>query len=382
MLTLKGYLLEARQKTSVDAELLSHLTHAKDLPHELPGPGHEHGVNLIHEFHKLRTGQPTSVVATHKVDGGASVVVGHDEKGPFVSDKHRHGRGVVARNEEEIDQHFGHAPSYAASMKNVLEHAHHIVNKGHTVQGDLLFTEHDKDIRKGGTVTAHPNRLQYKMKTPAKVGIAIHTEITNGIAHKPSKAAIAHHPEVFKPNLEFDSNKHPYGEKDRKATEMHLQKAKELIGKNPDLSHLTDEHQTHFTTYMNRTTRKGNTPSVEGYKTHLEEEGVKKAGTVKTDAAKATHINKFKGMAEHVEKNRDAFENTLKINHHLSQATEHVLKGIKHHDMHTMVDGKQSDTEGVVLLKRDQQKRLRPVAKLVPKEVSHQILNNPRFSKA
>jgi hypothetical protein len=382
MLSLKSYLTEAKTKTSVDAALLSHLTHAKDLPHELPGPGHEHGVNLIHEFHKLRTGQPTSVVASHKVDGGASVVVGHDEKGPFVSDKHRHGRGVVARTEEEIDEHFGHAPSYAASMKNVLEHAHHIVNKGHTVQGDLLYTEHDKGIRKGATVTAHANRLQYKVKTPAKLGIAVHTEITNGIAHKPSKGAIAQHSEVFKPNLDFDPNKHPYAEKDRKATEMHLQKAKALMGSKPDHTHLTEEHQPHFTTYMNRTTRKGTTPSVDGYKAHLEEEGVKKAGTVKTEAAKATHINKFRSMADHVEKNRSAFENTLQINHHLSKGTEHVLKGIKHTDMDTKIDGKAADTEGVVLLKRDQQRRLRPVAKLVPKEVSHQILNNPRFSKA
>jgi hypothetical protein len=87
-------------------------------------------------------------------------------------------------------------------------------------------------------------------------------------------------------------------------------------------------------------------------------------------------------MADHVDKNKDAFENTLKINHHLSQATEHVLKGIKHTDMHTMIDGKPSDTEGVVLLKKDEKRRLRPVAKLVPKEVSHQILNNPRFAKA
>ena len=382
MFTLKGYLQEARTKTSVDAELLSHLTHAKDLPHELPGPGHEHGVNLIHEFHKLRMGQPSSVVATHKVDGGASVVVGHDEKGPFVSDKHRHGRGVVARSEEEVDQHFGHAPGYAADLKNVLEHAHHIVNKGHTVQGDLLFTEHSKDQRKGQTITAHPNRLQYKIKTPAKLGIAIHTEITNGIAHKPSSKAIAQHSEVFKPNLDFDHKQHKYSPQDRKMTEQHLESAKKLIGKNPETSHLTEEHQTHFTTYMNRTTRKATTPSLEGYKTHLLEEGAKKAGTVKTEAAKAAHINKFKGMAAHVDSHKEAFENTLKINHHLSQATEHVLKGIKHSDMGTSIDNKASDTEGVVLLKKDAQRRLRPVAKLVPKEVSHQILNNPRFAKA
>lgn len=382
MLTLKVYLQEAKTKTSVDAELLSHLTHAKDLPHELPGPGHEHGVNLIHEFHKLRTGQPGSVVATHKVDGGASVVVGHDEKGPFVSDKHRHARGAVARTPEEVDEHFGHAPSYAADLKNVLEHAHHIVNKGHTVQGDLLFTEHSKDQRKGPTVTAHANRLQYKIKTPAKMGIAIHTEISNGIAHKPTKNAIASHPEVFKPNLDFDASKHTYKPADRKMTEQHLESAKKLIGANPDTSHLTEEHQKHFTVYMNRSTKNSKIPSVEGYKTHLHDEGIKKADTVKTANAKAAHIEKFKSLAHQVDQNKDKFENTIKINHHLSLATEHVLKGIKHPDMETSIDNKPSDTEGIVLLKKDQQRRLRPVAKLVPKEVSHKILNNPRFAKA
>jgi hypothetical protein len=381
MLTLKGYLLEARQKTSVGAELLSHLTHAKDLPHELPGPGHQYGVDMIHDFHKLRTGQPSSVVATHKVDGGASVVVGHDDKGPFVSDKHRHARGVVARSEEEIDQHFGHAPSYAADLKNVLEHAHHIVNKGHTVQGDLLFTEHSKDARKGQTVTAHANRLQYKMKTPAKLGIAIHTQISDGIAHKPSPKAISNHPEVFKPNLDFDHKLHKYSPTDRKMTEQHLDAAKKLIESNPDHSHLTEEHQKHFTVYMNRSTKNSKTPSIEGYKTHLHDEGIKKADTVKTENAKAAHIEKFKSLADHVDKNKEAFENSLKINHHLSLATEHVLKGIKHTDMQTSIDNKPSDTEGIVLLKKDEQRRLRPVAKLVPKEVSHKILNNPRFAK-
>lgn len=381
MLSLKSYLIEAKTKTSVDAELLSHLTHAKDLPHELPGPGHEHGVNLIHEFHKLRTGQPSSVVATHKVDGGASVVVGHDKEGPFVSDKHRHARGAVARTPEDVDKHFGHSPEYAASLKNVLEHAHHVVNPGHTVQGDLLFTEHNKPKKSGGSVVAHANRIEYKIKTPAKIGMAVHTEITDGIAHKPKKGAISEHPEVFKPKLDYHPNPSTYAEKDRKATETHLEAAKKLIKENPSTSHLTEVHQKHFTVYMNRSTKAGTTPSVEGYKKHLMDEGVKKADTLKTQAGKSKTLGEFKAHTEHVDAHKDAFEHTLKINHHLSMATEHVLKGIKHPDMETSIDGKKSPSEGIVLLKRDEQKRLRPVAKLVPKEVSKAILNNPRFGR-
>lgn len=52
MLSFQEYLLEA---TSIDDDLLGHLTHAKDIPHESP----EHvgtAISLIRDFHKLRQG--------------------------------------------------------------------------------------------------------------------------------------------------------------------------------------------------------------------------------------------------------------------------------------------------------------------------------------
>ena len=67
------------------------------------------------------------------------------------------------------------------------------------------------------------------------------------------------------------------------------------------------------------------------------------------------------------------------IRHHLGQATEHLLKDVHHPDMTTSIDKKPSAGEGIVLLKKDKTKAKRPVAKLVPQEISHAIRNNPRF---
>jgi hypothetical protein len=136
MLRFKSFLVEA---TSVDDEMLGHLTHTKDLPHEDPKHG-QMALDLLRQFHKKRMGKASTVGASLKTDGGSSVHVIHDDKGVGVSDKHRIARGVIARSPEEIDKHFGHQPEYATSLKHLLKHGHEFVNKGHHIQGDLLHT--------------------------------------------------------------------------------------------------------------------------------------------------------------------------------------------------------------------------------------------------
>ena len=136
---MKSFITFLKESTSVDDEMLGHLTHTKDLPHEDPTHGRL-ALDLLRQFHKKRMGKPNSVGASLKSDGGSSVHVIHDEAGVGVSDKHRMARGVVARTPEEIDKHFGHQPEYAESLKHLLKHGHEFVNKGHHIQGDLLHT--------------------------------------------------------------------------------------------------------------------------------------------------------------------------------------------------------------------------------------------------
>jgi len=363
-----------QESTSIESEQLGHLTHAKDIAHESPAHANL-GHDLIRQFHNARMGKSSSIKSTLKTDGGASVHIVHDEHGVGVSDKHRFKRGIIARTPEEIDKHFGHAPGYAAALKHVLKHGHEIVNKGHHVQGDLLHTPAEPGKRSGENTTVTPNRITYKAKTKAPLGIALHTEVKNGKAQALSKGATKKSPNIFTPEHEYHPESSTYSEADRQATEHHLNAAKALLA-NHTSAHLTPDHINHFTIYANRTTRKGETPTVEGYKKHLAAEGEKAAGKLKSAAGQEKKRAEFAKHIAHVEKNSPHFQRSLDIRHHLEQATEHVLKGVKHPDMETSIDGKKSPGEGIVL-----QKDNRPIAKLVPKKVSNAILNNTRFKK-
>jgi hypothetical protein len=382
MLKFVEYLSES---TSVDDEMLGHLTHTKDLPHEAPQHGNT-AIDLIHQFHKQRMGQSSTVGASLKTDGGSSVHVIHDAKGVGVSDKHRIARGVIARTPEEVDQHFGHQPQYAASLKHLLAHGHEIVGKGHHIQGDLMHTPGDETTKKGkGTTSTTPNRITYKSKTEAPVGLAVHTEVTNGVAHAPTPGALKKSKNVFVPEPKYKADPSTYSAEDRAHVEHHLQAARTLMNDH-STHHLTPEHIDpkkggHFTTYLNRTTRRGEKASIEGYKAHLHAEGEKAAGKLKTEAGKQKATAKFAALSSHVDQHREHFQRSLDIRHHLGQATEHVLKGIEHPDMETSIDGKKSQGEGIVLQKKDKTGKMRPVSKLVPVKVSNAILNNPRFAK-
>lgn len=233
--------------------------------------------------------------------------------------------------------------------------------------------------------TTTPNRITYKAKTDAPLGFAVHTEVSHGVAHAVSKGALKKSKHVFVPEHEYKADPSTYSKEDREATEHHINAAEALM-KNHTTHHLTPEHTDtkkggHFTTYLNRTTRRGETASVEGYKKHLSDEGDKAADKLKTTAGKEKTKSKFETLKSHVDKNAHHFQRSLDIRHHLGQATEHVLKGVEHPDMETSIDGKKSQGEGIVLQKKDKTGKMRPTTKLVPVKVSNAILNNPRFSK-
>ena len=369
MIRFLSFVTEA---SSLDNKELGHLSHVKDIPHEDPSKTRE-AVQLLKDFHQHKLGKGNKVTGQLKVDGGSSVVVGHDEKGTFVSDKHRHQAGKVARTPEEVDQHFGHHPSYAAQMKNVLDHAHKFVNKGHTIQGDLMFTEHDKDKQ-----STTPNRITYGAKHNAKIGLAAHTEITNGVAHAITPGAITKHKDVFVPQSDYKPNPSTYTSEHQKAAETHIAAAEKLIGQHTT-KHLTLEHVKHFTSYIGQSVQKNSPPTVEGYKKFLSEKGKKESSKLKTPAGQQKKTNEYNAHIQHVDDNAEHFQRTIDIRHHLGQATEHLLKDVHHPDMTTSIDKKPSAGEGIVLLKKDKTKAKRPVAKLVPQEISHAIRNNPRF---
>lgn len=372
---MQSFLSYLKEATSIDDEQLGHLTHTKDIPHEDSNKGQE-AINLLRDFHNIRQGKPSGdTKATLKVDGGASVHVIHDNKGIAVSDKHRFKRGVVARTPAEVDKHFGHAPTYADALKHLLKHGKDFVNKGHHVQGDLLFSPAEEVKKEGEHTSATPNAITYKAKTKAPVGIAVHTEVKKGVAQALSKGALKKSDKVFVPNHEYNAKPETYSQKDKESTEHHLNIAQNLLD-NHTSEHLTPEHTKHLVTYLNGTTRKNTKPTINGFKAHLNTIKSKEVNKLKTPIGQMRKEQYYNEMLNHIDKHKENFQRSIDIRHHLGQATEHLLKGVGHPDMETSIQGKKSPGEGIVL-----QKNNRPVSKLVPQKVSHSILTNTRFQK-
>lgn len=376
----ENYITEARQATtSVDEDLLGHLTHTRDLPHEAPQHA-QTAIELLQQFHNLRSGLPSTITASYKHDGGASIHIINQNGRIGVSDKHRFKRGVIAWSPEEIDQHFGHIPEYAAGLKHIWANGQNIVGRNRHVQSDTYWFPNDTHREMGGMTTFTANRITGKVRSKAPVGLAIHSEITNGVAHVPTKGAILSHPSIFVAQNDFKPDPHNYDLESRNAVQHHLQAAKDLL-QDHDTSHLTPEHIQHFTTYMNRTLRGGTEPSLKGYLKHLQQTQQVEVGKRKSPVGQQRISSFYDNMMQHVRDNSDGFQRSLQLRHHLSQATEALLKNLRHPDIETSIDGVASPGEGVVLAQKDKQGKSRPVSKLVSRPVSQKILNNPRFAK-
>lgn len=364
-------------ESSVDEEALTHLTHAREL-HRVAPQHQNKSVDLIRQFHNLRQGKSSTVSASHKFDGGASIIVGHGE----VSDKHRAARNVYAKTPKEVDEHFGHAPEYADHLKNILSQSKDLVAKGKRVQGDFLFRKGTRKTTSiGPKVSSKENKIKYEMHTPASVGIAFHHEITHGVAHGISPGTVHGNKNVFVPKHEYTPDPKTYSSEDRKAVEHHLHQAQKLIDQHTT-THLTSSHigeknkPGHLHMYVNSTVRNGTEPSVSGYEKHLKERGVTEASRLSTRAGQNRRMAHFDSLVKHVEQNKKHFQRTFDVEHHLNQATEHVLKGISHPDVKPTIDGKHEPAgEGIVLSQKDKQHRLRPMVKLVRRSVSQKLLD-------
>lgn len=368
--------------SSVEEELLGHLTHAKDVGHEDPQHA-SMALDMMEEFHKMRQGLPSTAQPSLKHDGGSSVHIIRDKRGRLgVSDKHRFARGVVAYTPEDIDKHFGHQPSYAQALKHLLTHGRDIVGRGTHLQGDLLWTPGDPQARqRAGRTKYTPNRLTYEGQSKAPIGLAIHTQITNGVAHSPNPGSIGSSDKIFVPQYQYQPDPHNYSEEARNAVEHHLSKAREIL-QDHDTSHLTPDHIYNFTIYNNRATRRGETPSLEGYIRHLKDEGEKAASKMKTPIGQERKRGFFQNLARHAMENKEGFGRSIALRDHLQRATDYLVGGIEHPDLKTTLDGKPSLGEGLVLGRKDGKGLIRPALKLVHSGIQRALGNNPRFGRA
>lgn len=360
MLKFKSYLNEGYEST-----VLTHLEHPHHLHIQHGKTGFSAAKKFLNKTHHALSGKSHDMHISRKVDGGVSVIVGHDEKGVHVSTKS--GFNVnpkINRSHADIERNHGHSAGLVKTLKHVHDNAHKFVNKGHTVQGDLLYTKADAPKHKSGITHYTPNALpMHHEGKPKNIAIALHTHYKNGKAHAgvPSNA-VKSHPDVHLHDTSFKPTSSKYTQEHRKQFQHHMAKAEEHHKKVGNYTHLNDTHKLHMQTYLNQTVRDKSTPNVDAYKKHLQNYGVKAASKVKTDAAKQRHINTWNSHADHVEKHRDHFHNTFKVHDHLKHAKDAVIKGHMH-----------PSDEGLVVAHG------KGKVKLVPSHVSHALLTNTRF---
>jgi len=390
MITFKSTLLE-QDNTN---EQLAHLDHPYQM-HVLYGKhGAESAIRDLRAAHEyFKTGKSTKVTTSRKVDGGVSVIMkNHPTFGFSVATKSAFNvNPKINYSEEDINKNHGHAPGLAAALKHVLKHGKDLVKPGHTVQGDLLYTNDEKKSTPGDPkVTDHvsstPNRIEYKHTgKPKKFGIALHTEYEGNSAKSGvSSKAINPSRNVFIADTSYEPKATHYEQQHQNLSEKHLAAAEEILKKNPSHFDISKEHREHLLTYMNSLRSEAGpiaSPTHEGYKEHLKRIMEKRQAAVKTEKSKAEKGAAFQHMMNEVDRDKPKFKSIFDFHNHINKVTEALTSTLHHNkpsNFTTHIDGSPSTDEGIVVA----DKKTRNIRfKLVPNRIASALKYNPRFPK-
>ena len=371
MLTFKIYLTEEAE----EASQLKHIHHAEDRPLMHGHAGFEHAYGALQKAHEhIKAGQKSSNL-TMKYDGSPSIVFGHHPKTGkfFVATKSAFNKNPkINYTEKDIEKNHGHAPGLAKTLKHALKHLPKVSPKSGVYQGDLMHhaetkTLHEEYIAEAkGDVSFTPNTITYTAKGEtakkikrSKVGVVVHQKYDDELKH--ASPHVDHqnfkeHPDVHIHGAEHDTSKVKHSKENESGFNKHMAAAKEIHGthghKMYDAVHPkhSGEHG-HLSTYINKTVRTDEVPSVKGFKEHLKSEHDKQAAKVKTEKSKAEKTKEGESQIAHVEKHKAQYGNLLSMHHHLHQAKNHLVKSLETHegDYEHHIEGKKSKPEGFVV---------------------------------
>lgn len=388
MRTFLAHLFEA-----LEVKKLKHLTHVEDHPINAGSEGFEHAkrtLNAIHA-HMSGSGDDQGVKITEKFDGAPSIVFGrHPQTGKFfVASKSAFNKNPkINYSEEDIERNHGHAPGLVEKLKAALKHLPKVTPKHGVFQGDMMFTKPDVQTA-GGAHHFTPNTVTHSVDADseegravkrAQMGIVVHTKYDEHDEHPGLEnmsagfdvdhGAFKHHPDVhmINPEVHFQGS---YSPTQRKMYLMHMRKAQahhDAIGNRGYKA--MQGHDIHMSTYINSTVRNGTKPTVQGYQAYLREKQAKEVASVKTDKAKQVKHQHHQDLIDHVEKNKDVFENALNMHHHLQQAKNQLISALETHKRGSMsysITGNPSRPEGFVATVKNKQGESLP-SKLVSRE--------------
>ena len=367
MLTFQSFL-----KEEAEGGELKHIHHAEDRPLMHGHAGFEHAHAALTKAHAhMKAGAKNSSL-TMKYDGSPSIVFGHHPKNGkfFVATKSAFNKNPkINHTEKDIDKNHGHAPGLAHALK----HLPKVTPKSGVYQGDLMHHADNKMLKEEHLFEAAKNKVSFTPNTitytahgkeadkakRSKVGVVVHSKYSADMKHATPHVDhenFKQHPDVHHHGAEHDTSKVKHSPENEHGFQKHMTAAKEIHDthghKMYDAVHPAHSGETgHLSTYINKTVRHDEVPSVKGFKEHLHSEHEKKAAKVKTEKSKAEKTKEGASQIAHVEKNKQHYGNLLSMHHHLQQAKNHLVNSLETHEGHYQhhIAGKKSKPEGFVV---------------------------------
>ena len=368
MLGFKDFLTEGAP--TEEGAKLKHITHAEDRPLFHGADGFNHAYNALHgaHFHTKQGHQSNKL--TMKYDGSPSLVYGHHpENGKFfVASKSAFNKNPKLNyTPEDVEKNHGHAPGLVEKLKAALEHAPKIAPKKGVFQGDVMFTK--PDLKKEGDKTSFtPNTITYGAKgdkaasiNKSKFGLVTHTkyEGTNlsnmRATGNVSESDFGSHSDIYHHTASYDSAGAKYSEQSQQKVLGELSKAKTIHetqgAKMYKAIHAEHSGESgHLATYINQTVRTGETPSTEGFSAHVSSQLKKKFEKIKTPATKQEIMDNAGAQLAHIDKNKDHYDNLLKMHGHLANAKNELVNSLESNEggYEHSIGGVASKPEGFV----------------------------------
>jgi hypothetical protein len=305
-----------------------------------------------------------------KYDGSPSIVFGHHPQTGkfFVASKSAFNKTPKLNyTHKDIEKNHGHAPGLMDKLHDALNHLKKVAPKSGVYQGDMMFGHGDKQETKKG-VSFTPNTITYTAKgedadkvRKAKVGVIVHTQYHGkDIASMkadphPDLHNFAQHPDVWHKSANHDTKQVHYSESDQEKFKEHLVAAKKIHDEHKGTMYKATQIHSgdggHLATYINHTVRTGETPSAEGFKKHVLSKYNKEIGKLKTPAAQGRKEREANTHAEHIDNNKEHYDNLLKMHHHLQQAKDVLVNTLNQHEggLEHHIDNKRTDPEGFVI---------------------------------
>jgi hypothetical protein len=345
MIKFTEFLTEA-----ADDGKLKHIHHPEDRPLLHGKKGFAHAFGALSQAHEHLKSGKKSAEMTMKYDGSPAIVFGHHPKTGkfFVASKSAFNKNPkINYTADDIDRNHGHAPGLVEKLKSALEHLPKVSPKKGVFQGDMMFSHGDVIHNPNGSVSFTPNTITYSAHgteannvKKAKVGVVVHQQyrgsnLENMKASPHIEQKFKAHPDVWNKSAEHDTSVTNYSPAAQLEFKKHMDKAKAIHDKHSKQMYaLTEPHQGeggHMAIYINKTVKNSEKPTTRGLQQHIIDKSEAAQSKLKTAAAANKKASETKVEVDHIQKNKEHYDNLLKMHQHLAAAKNSLVTTLNTH---------------------------------------------------